>query len=105
MSNPSVDPNVEVYADCEGESIGLAYGAITFAVRPCSSSLPHSHRSEELWLVQSGSGWAAIDGHRTELKPGARLAVPAGREHHIVNPEGAPLVVLSFWWRGRAGES
>jgi mannose-6-phosphate isomerase-like protein (cupin superfamily) len=91
--------SVIIYDDLTGESVDASYGLTTFAIAPHAFSEPHSHQSEETWIVRSGIGYANIGSEMVTLVPGKRVTVSAKVEHTIVNESEAPLVVLSFWWR------
>ncbi|MEO7084784.1 MAG: cupin domain-containing protein [Gemmatimonadaceae bacterium] len=98
---PSSDP-VKVYGDIETEAAGLAYGAMVFTVDAGRTTEPHSHQSQETWWVKSGSGFASVDGKRSELATGSQFTVPANTVHTVTSNAGEALKIVSFWWREAA---
>jgi mannose-6-phosphate isomerase-like protein (cupin superfamily) len=96
---PPADDPVEVFGDIETEALGLAYGGMVFRVKAGCSTEPHSHASEETWVVRSGRAVATVAGRDTELRPGTRLTIPPHAEHVIASDPGEDLTVVGFWWR------
>lgn len=95
---PAPDP-VEVFGDIETEALGLAYGGMVFRVKAGCSTEPHSHASEETWVVRSGHAVATVAGRDTELHPGTRLIIPPHAVHVIANRSDQDVTVVGFWWR------
>lgn len=95
---PPADP-VEIFGDIEAEALGLAYGGMVFRVKAGCATEPHSHASEETWVVRSGHAVATVAGRDTELRPGSRLTIPPHTEHVIANHRDEDLTVVGFWWR------
>ena len=96
---PNRKSSVSTIDEIIGQSIDSSYGVITFSLDPCSSSEPHSHESEETWIVRSGTGRAVIGVDHVQLETGSRVTVPPNVEHFIVNENASRLIILSFWWR------
>jgi mannose-6-phosphate isomerase-like protein (cupin superfamily) len=67
-------------------------------MEPGSISERHMHvRSEQTWIVESGSGQILMeDGLQTELKAGDIIRTPASVTHGIQNTGNEPLVYLSI---------
>lgn len=90
---------VSIFGDVEAEARGLAYGAMVFDVHPGRSTEPHSHASEEIWLVREGLGRAMVGDEEIELAAGTRVTVPPKVLHHVTNDSDQTLKVIAFWWR------
>jgi mannose-6-phosphate isomerase-like protein (cupin superfamily) len=110
MNQPDADlplssEPVLISGDVEAEARGLAYGAMVFDVHPGRSTEPHSHASEEIWLVREGSGRATVGDQEIDLAAGTRLTVPPKVPHRVANTSDQTLKVIAFWWRdaGNAG--
>jgi mannose-6-phosphate isomerase-like protein (cupin superfamily) len=97
-SSPSSEP-VLISGDVEAEARGLAYGAMVFDVHPGRSTEPHSHASEEIWLVREGTGRATVGDQEIDLVAGTRVTLPAQVPHRVANTSGQTLKVIAFWWR------
>ena len=58
----------------------------------------NQHRGAEQWLyVVSGSGEAAIDGERIELREGTLVLIERGEKHEIRNTGQEPLRTLNVY--------
>lgn len=88
-----------VIDEITGQSVETTYGIMTFSVQPFKATEPHSHQSEETWIVRKGKGYALIGSQNVTLNIGAQVTVPSNQVHVIKNDNDIPLVVLSFWWR------
>jgi mannose-6-phosphate isomerase-like protein (cupin superfamily) len=57
------------------------------------------HEVREIWLVQSGSGLAKIDGIEIRISPGDSLYFESFRKHQLLNDGSEPVEIISIWWR------
>lgn len=96
--NQTEEP-VLISGDVEAEARGLAYGAMVFDVHPGRATEPHSHASEEIWLVREGTGRATVGEQEIDLAAGARITVPPRVPHWVANTSDQTLKVIAFWWR------
>ena len=65
-------------------------------LEPGATSEPHQHaRSEQIWIVERGSGQIWLEDGAAELKKGDIIRTPAGVTHGIRNTGDEPLVYLS----------
>lgn len=97
----NVDAAVIVVSDVESECGGIVHGVIEFIVKPLNTTSPHCHKSEEMWIIRSGSGSAVLGNQRVNLLTNDRVIVPGGVEHSIRNETSQPLEIFSFWWRNK----
>lgn len=74
-------------------------GTMIFVVAPNQSTAGHEHKSEEIWLVQSGYGEVEINGERKQINDSAPVKIPSNQFHKVFNIGSEELVILSFWWR------
>jgi len=66
-------------------------------MEPSSISKPHTHpRSEQIWIVEHGSGQFLGDGSQTGLKAGDIIRTPPGETHGVKNTGNEPLVYLAI---------
>jgi quercetin dioxygenase-like cupin family protein len=96
---PGLSEPVQIFGEVEAEALGLAFGSMVFTVKAGSSTEPHSHASEEIWVVRSGYGVANLTGQDTGLQPGSRLIVPPDTVHTLANHSDDDMTVIAFWWR------
>ena len=54
----------------------------------------HRHGEEAIHVVR-GTGFALLDGHRFDVRPGSTLQVPYRSEHQLVNTGREPLLYVS----------
>lgn len=105
MIQPDANPPLSsepvlISGDIETEACGLAYGAMVFDVHPGRSTEPHSHASEESWVVLAGTGRATVGDREIDLVAGARLTLPPRVPHRVANTSSSQtLQVIAFWWR------
>lgn len=84
------------------EIIGIQSGGIhshslaQVTLSPGKSSAPHFHKkSEESYLILSGTASLIIDEVEFELMPGEAVLIEAGEVHKILNVHEANLVFLA----------
>lgn len=78
-----------------GNSSKIVVG--TAALPPGYRTPPHSHESEEVAVVLSGSGGIDIDGVEYPVEPGSVVMAPANSQHVTFAHPEAELVVLWFY--------
>jgi quercetin dioxygenase-like cupin family protein len=66
-------------------------------MQPGATSARHSHpKSEQTWLVESGSATLLLAGEKTEeLRAGDVERTPAGEVHGVTNSGSEPFVYLA----------
>jgi mannose-6-phosphate isomerase-like protein (cupin superfamily) len=66
-------------------------------MQPGAVSQRHGHaRSEQIWIVERGSGTLLMDGNaQAELHEGDIVRTPPGETHGVINTGTEPLVYLS----------
>lgn len=57
------------------------------------------HEVREIWLVQSGSGLARVDGTEMRVSGGDSLYFESFRTHQLLNDGGEPVEIISIWWK------
>ena len=66
-----------------------------YCLAPGQAQAPHAHADQDkLYVGIEGVGRIRVGGEEQSLEPGVLVLAPAGVEHGVANPGGAPLVVL-----------
>jgi mannose-6-phosphate isomerase-like protein (cupin superfamily) len=55
------------------------------------------HTLDQFFRVEQGTGEAVLDGHRTMIKAGFAVVVPAGAKHNIINTGREPLKLYTVY--------
>ncbi len=55
------------------------------------------HKLDQFFRVEQGTGEAVLDGHRTLIKAGFAVVVPAGTRHNIINTGREPLKLYTVY--------
>ena len=55
------------------------------------------HKLDQFFRVEQGTGEVVLDGHRTPIKAGFAIVVPAGANHNIINTGGVPLKLYTVY--------
>ena len=55
------------------------------------------HTLDQFFRVEQGTGEAVLDGHRTLIKAGFAVLVPAGMRHNIINTGREPLKLCTVY--------
>ncbi len=55
------------------------------------------HKLDQFFRVEQGTGEVVLDGHRTSIKAGFAIVVPAGANHNIINTGGVPLKLYTVY--------
>ena len=55
------------------------------------------HRLDQFFRVEQGTGEVVLDGHRTPIKAGFAILVPAGANHNIINTGLVPLKLYTVY--------
>ena len=67
------------------------------SVNPGDTVPAHTHHDEDqIYWVQSGSGFVELDGVRTEVSAGSSVMIPIGTEHLITNTGTGQLDYVFF---------
>lgn len=71
--------------------------------KPDGSDRQQPHDRDEVYVVQSGSGWFRVGDHRRPFEPGEALFVPAGAEHRFED-FSADFAAWVIFYGPRGGE-
>jgi mannose-6-phosphate isomerase-like protein (cupin superfamily) len=52
---------------------------------------------DQFFRVEQGRGEVSIDGHKTEIKDGSAVVVPAGARHNVTNTGSDPLRLYTLY--------
>lgn len=55
------------------------------------------HTLDQFFRVEQGTGEVVLDGHRTSIKAGFSIVVPAGANHNIINTGREPLRLYTVY--------
>lgn len=55
------------------------------------------HTLDQFFRVEQGTGEVMLDGHRTSIKAGFAIVVPAGANHNIINTGRVPLKLYTVY--------
>ena len=55
------------------------------------------HKLDQFFRVEQGTGEVVLDGHRTPIRAGFAIVVPAGANHNIFNTGGVPLKLYTVY--------
>ena len=55
------------------------------------------HKLDQFFRVEQGTGEVVLDGHRTPIRAGFAIVVPAGANHNIINTGGVPLKLYTVY--------
>ncbi len=90
-------PGVVAYVHYNGPTDQLATMCTGMAVLEPGASPhpPHQHPEEEFMIVAEGNGVIEVNGHATQVGPGAIMYCAANVLHGIVNTGGRPM---TFYW-------
>jgi mannose-6-phosphate isomerase-like protein (cupin superfamily) len=95
LCNPGKDSEQLVWPKNAPEST-MTITRVT--MEPGAVSTLHAHaRSEQIWLVERGSGTLLMDGGaETRIEAGDIVRTPAGDAHGVVNSGDEPLIYLAI---------
>ena len=69
-----------------GYGVLLEHGTMELGYyKPDGTDPQEPHDQDEIYIIQSGSGWFVCDDNRKPFEPGEALFVPAGAVHHFEN--------------------
>jgi mannose-6-phosphate isomerase-like protein (cupin superfamily) len=92
-TGPTSCPYGEVVRIMTGGEGGIANVHVVSVTR----GNPHVHLGyNEVYYVLSGRGSATVEGEQYELRPGAVLNIPMGKEHAIEADDGDELEFIIF---------
>jgi mannose-6-phosphate isomerase-like protein (cupin superfamily) len=76
----------ETYADYRPIFETKRLNVTHVSIHPGETVPAHTHQDEDqIYWVQSGSGFVVLDGVRTEVSAGSAVMIPLGTEHLITN--------------------
>lgn len=55
------------------------------------------HTVDQFFRIESGSGAAELNGHRTPVHAGSAVLVPAGTRHNIINTSSSALKLYTIY--------
>lgn len=60
----------------------------------------HTHETDEIYIVLSGTGYVILDGKNKAVNAGDVIAIPAGRWHTMLctDKDEQPFLWAAFWW-------
>jgi mannose-6-phosphate isomerase-like protein (cupin superfamily) len=67
------------------------------ALKPGEEIGAEVHQLDQFFRVEEGAGEAILDGHRTVIRAGFAVLVPAGTNHNIINNGSAPLKLYTLY--------
>lgn len=82
----TVQKALDLVADSEDRAYGilLEHGSMELGYyKPAGSDPQQPHDQDEIYIIQSGSGWFVCGDERKPFEPGEALFVPAGVVHRF----------------------
>ena len=72
---------------------------VLMAIAPGQDIGQETHTGHDQFIrIESGSGYAQLDGKRHELRDGSAVVIPSGTEHNIVNTsDSEPLRLYTLY--------
>jgi len=89
-------------AEMEAVAAGINFGSMLLTVAPGGETEGHEHRSAEVWVVESGTGYVIVGERRIEMVVATPVEIPAGHFHTVFNDGQDDLVFLALWWKRAA---
>jgi mannose-6-phosphate isomerase-like protein (cupin superfamily) len=94
--------NIETLATGNHEFRKVLYTAkhcqlVVMALKPGEEIGAEVHQLDQFFRVEEGAGEAILDGHRTVIRAGFAVLVPAGTNHNIVNNGSVPLKLYTLY--------
>ena len=65
-------------------------------MEPSGIQKPHSHKTEQCYLILEGKGVMEVDGERAEVSAGDTIFIPSNSIHSLVNEGPTILKYLSY---------
>ena len=70
---------------------------VLMSLKPGEAIGMETHKLDQFFRVEEGTGEAVLDGVRTPLRAGFAIVVPAGASHNIINTGKAPLKLYTLY--------
>jgi mannose-6-phosphate isomerase-like protein (cupin superfamily) len=70
---------------------------VLMSLKPGEAIGMETHKLDQFFRVEEGTGEAVLDGVRTPLRAGFAIVVPAGANHNIINTGKAPLKLYTLY--------
>ena len=70
---------------------------VVMALKPGEEIGMETHKLDQFFRVEEGTGEAVLDGVHTPITAGFAVLVPAGTKHNIVNTGSAPMKLYTVY--------
>lgn len=70
---------------------------VVMALRPKEEIGAETHKLDQFFRVEQGTGEAVLDGVRSKIQAGFAVLVPAGTNHNIINTGSIPLKLYTLY--------
>ena len=70
---------------------------VLMSLKPQEDIGAETHKLDQFFRVEEGSGEAVLDGVRTPIEAGFAVLVPAGVKHNIINTGSVPLKLYTLY--------
>jgi mannose-6-phosphate isomerase-like protein (cupin superfamily) len=75
----------------------ITHGSVhVFKPGECAHPEPHSHDTDEVFIVLQGSGTMPVDGVSHPIKTGDVIVIEPGEDHHTTGSVDDPMVVAWY---------
>jgi mannose-6-phosphate isomerase-like protein (cupin superfamily) len=70
---------------------------VVMALKPKEEIGAETHKLDQFFRVEQGSGEAVLNGVRTAIRAGFAVLVPAGAKHNIINTGPVPMKLYTLY--------
>lgn len=94
-----ISPGDTNYFACLADPVveGVSFTMIVEIYEPGGATPPNTHKvAHELFFILHGEGKGLCDGVEVDLRPGATLLIPPGKEHVVTNTGAGKLYALTL---------
>jgi mannose-6-phosphate isomerase-like protein (cupin superfamily) len=70
---------------------------VLMSLKPSEEIGLETHKLDQFFRVEKGTGEAILDGVTTEISDGFAIIIPAGTEHNIINTGKGPLKLYTIY--------
>lgn len=70
---------------------------VVMALKPKEEIGSESHKLDQFFRVEAGTGEAVLSGVRTAIRTGFAVLVPAGTTHNIINTGSVPMKLYTLY--------
>lgn len=70
---------------------------VVMALGPKEEIGAETHKLDQFFRVEQGTGEAVLDGVKTRIEAGFAVLVPAGTNHNIINTGSVPLKLYTLY--------